>query len=56
MQCWACSDTIRLVDLVNALPIVDTPVHRACYVRLTGNEPPLSQTLLTWLTRLREAA
>ena len=56
MECWACSDEIKPADLVNALPIVDTPVHRVCYVRLTGNEPLLSQTLSSWLARLRDAA
>ena len=56
MECWACSEAIKPQDLVNALPIVDTPVHRACYVRLTGIEPALSQPLAAWLARLRDAA
>ena len=56
MRCWACSEMIEPTDEVNTLPIISTPVHRACYVRVTGTEPPVSDCLSAWCTRLREAA
>ena len=56
MRCWACSEMIEPTDEVNTLPIISTPVHRACYVRVTGSEPPASDCLASWCTRFREAA
>ena len=52
MRCWACGRCIHLVDLVNELPIVGALVHRACYESETGEQPPLSRPLSSWLTRL----
>ena len=49
MRCWSCSHTIKLVDEVCLLPIVNAIVHRACYERELRQPGSVRMTLSQFL-------